>query len=144
MLTREQALKAIEGGRESQCLDGRDYSRLTDFFPVSDYKALGFSLKEGAEIPVIRDWTEEEIKKQLAKDVAFGFEKALNKRGISASFMYEVVKMWMWVLEDELQYSEDYAQYGLPFLKAVAVKYGLPNEIGEKAGNEYEYSSEAD
>ena len=44
------------------------------------------------------------ILKQLEEDVDFGFEKALNQRGLSAPAMYIVVRMWMWILEDDLQY----------------------------------------
>lgn len=75
--------------------------------------------------------------KALASDLEFAFEKALGQRGISASVMNDVIKMWMWVLDDEeLANCEEYAQYGLPLLKKVAVKYGLPNEIGDDYGNE--------
>jgi hypothetical protein len=81
---------------------------------------------------------------QLKKDVAFGFEKALNQRGISAGLMSEVVKMWNWILEEGLEnYDEDngYAQYGLPLFKATAVKYGFDNPIGDNNGDEDEYAS---
>jgi hypothetical protein len=80
--------------------------------------------------------------------LAFAFEKALNKRGISAGMMFHVVKMWMWVLdehEDLVNWPDDYyAQYGLPLFKAVALRYDLPNEIGDDEGDEFVYSSEAD
>lgn len=77
--------------------------------------------------------------------MAFGFEKALDKRGLSAEAMHEVVRMWLWILEDELYESaekaySDYVHYGLPQLKKVAVKYGFPNEIGDNYGNEAQYS----
>lgn len=90
-----------------------------------------------------KEWTEANIVAQMAQDVSFGFEKALNRRGISASLMYSVVKMWLAVLEDELAKSEDYAQYGLPLFKAVAVKYKLDNPIGDDRGDEFKYSAEA-
>jgi hypothetical protein len=144
MLTQEQIIEAIKAGRKSECFDGRDFSRLCNFFPVSEWPTLGFAPKDGAELSEPRPWTEEEIKKQLADDLAFAFEKALDKRGISAGVMNDVIKMWMWVLEDDLQHMEEYAQYGLPLLRDVAVKYGLPNEIGDDEGNEYKYSAEAD
>lgn len=38
--------------------------------------------------------------KQLEEDVRFGFEKALNQRGISASLMFECVMMWNYILEE--------------------------------------------
>ncbi len=142
MKTRVQILEAIQSGKQSECLDGRDFGRLTEFFPASDWEAFGFGLKEGAVQPEPKDLTEENVLAQLATDVAFGFEKALDQRGISASFMNEVVKMWMWVLDDPLQHHNDYAQYGLPLLKAVALKYNLSNPIGDDRGDEYKYASD--
>ena len=146
MLTRGKVLE-IAAAQGSQCLDGRDFNRLADFFPVSDWTALGLELKEDADltkIPAPKEWTQEAIVAQMATDVAFGFEKALNKRGISSSLMADVVKMWLWVLEDTEIDTEQYAQYGLPLFKAIAVKYGFPNEIGDDAGDEFKYSSDCD
>jgi hypothetical protein len=140
MLTQQQVLDTIKAGRNSDCLDGRDYARLTEFFPVSDWETLGFEPKEGIE-HTPRPWTRESVLEQLAKDIDFGFEKALNRRGISSELMYEVVKMWMWVLEDELEKFDQYAQYGLPLFKAVAVKYGFPNVIGDDRGYEGKYAT---
>lgn len=136
MLTQEQVLKAIEDNtREPRSLDSRELSRLALFVPISGWPRLAPP----------REWTESEVLKQLADDVEFGFEKALNRRGISASIMFEVVLMWMWVLEDPLQHREsDYAQYGLPLFKAVAAKYGFPNPIGDDTGSEHKYSTEGE
>lgn len=141
MKTREEVIDAIRAGRETQCLDGRDYARLTDFFPVDLWPVFGIRLKEGVIPPAVVDWTEENILRHLKEDVTFGFEKALNKRGISAGLMYEVVKTWLWVLDDDLQDHDDYPQYGLPLFKAVAVKYGFENPIGDDSGNENKYSA---
>jgi len=145
MKTRETILAAIKLGKGSQCLDGRDLSRLANFFPVSDWETMGLKLAEGAKAEDVKtvEFTEENVRAQLKKDVDFGFEKAINQRGISSGLMYEVVKMWMWVLDDELQnFSDDnYAQYGLPLFKAVAVKYGFENPIGDKNGDEEEFAS---
>ena len=77
----------------------------------------------------------------MKEDNDFGFEKALNKRGISSGLQYSSVKLWLWILEDELQNMEEYAQYGLPLFKAVALKYGFENKIGDDAGDETEYSA---
>lgn len=142
MLTQEQVLEAVTAGRTTRTLDRRDYRRLLDFFPPEQWEAFGYTLKEGADASKITPtpWTEENVKVHLAGDVAFGFEKALGKRGLSAGMMYNVVKMWMWVLEDDLQDMSAYAQYGLPLFKAVAVKYGFPNEIGDDEGNEDDYA----
>lgn len=144
MLTKEQVLRAIRDGRKkSECLDFRDFERLCEYFSPEVWHYFGFKLKEGAEPPsVIKEWTEENIKKDLEKDLAFAFRKALDKRGISSSLMYSVVKMWLWILEDPLQDFEEYAYYGLPLFKAVAVKYGFPNPIGDDTGSELKYSDE--
>ena len=45
----------------------------------------------------------------------------------------------MWVLEDPFQHFDEYAQYGLPLYKAVALKYKLKNPIGKDYGNESKY-----
>jgi len=139
MLDRKQILEAIEAGKESQCLDGRDYSRLCIYFSVEDWGKLGFSLKEGEKPPKAKPLTKQNILKQLKSDLEFAFEKALNQRGISSSFMYEVIKMWMWILEDSLQHWDEYAQYGLPLYKATALKYEFNNPIGKDYGNEDKY-----
>jgi len=138
MLTKEQVLRAINRGKKSECMDSRDFYRLADYFEVLEWDKFGVGLKEGVETPEPKAWTEEEILSRLKSDVEFGFEKAIDKRGISASFMNEVVKMWLWILEDDLQHCNEYAQYGLPLLKKVAVKYNFDSPIGN--GDEDEYS----
>lgn len=137
MKTVEQILKY-----ESQCLDGRDLYRLFDFFTEEQLSSIGVELKEECKgthttIPLTR----ENVLEKLEGDVAFGFEKALDQRGISASFMYEVVKMWNWILEEGLENFDDYAQYGLSLFKATALKYGFNNPIGDDTGEESKYSS---
>lgn len=144
MKTKEAVLEAIKAGRKSECLDGRDYARLLPFLPIEEWIALDFSTDPGDETIVMRPWTEEEFVKQLTEDLAFAFEKSLDKRSISASFMHSTVKQWMWILDDPLEQMEEYAQYGLPFLKAVAVKYNLPNPIGDDKGDEFKYMSDSD
>ena len=137
MKTVEQLLKY-----DAQCLDGRDLYRLFDFFTEEQLNSIGVIFKEEYKgkhktIPLTR----ENVLNKLEGDVAFAFEKALDKRGISASFMYEVVKMWNWILEEGLETCDDYAQYGLPLFKTTAVKYGFDNPIGKNTGSEYKYSS---
>lgn len=144
MLTQAQVLDTVRQGREAACIDQRDYRRLSSFFPVWEWPAFGFTLIDGATPPEPEPWTQEAFLERLRGDVAFGFEKALHKRGISSSLQYDVVRMWLWVLDDPLQHFEGYAQYGLPLFKAVAVKYGWPNPIGEKVGDEFEFSADAD
>ncbi len=138
MKTREQILEGIKNGRKSNCIDGRDFSRLAMFFPIKDFDILGCELIEGAK-HTPKDLTYDNVISQLKEDVAFGFKKALGQRGISSELMYEVVKMWSWVLEDELIDFDSYTMYGLPLFKAVALKYGFNNPIGTDEGNEEKY-----
>ena len=146
MLTKEQVLEAIRNGRESRAIDGRDFARLADFFEVEHWDMLGLKLKEGAEPPTPKAWIRTAIVDQLREDVGFGFENALNKRGISASCMHGVVCMWLWILEEDLPETgpQYYAQYGLPLLKATARRFGFTDETVSDAGTEYKYSSEAE
>jgi hypothetical protein len=114
------------------------------FIPEDKLKDVGVTLKDefvGKHVPI--EYTRENVLAQLAKDVEFGFEKALNRRGISSSLMYSVVSMWNWILEEGLEDFDDYPQYGLPLFKATAVKYGFTNPIGDDTGAEYEYSEES-
>ena len=146
MLSREQILEQVKAGRKAQAMDGRDFNRLAEFFPPDQWDDFGVTLIEGADAPTLRELSRDNVLALLAKDVAFGFEKALGQRGLSASMMHDVVKMWMWVLEDDLYKqagdTDMYTQYGLPFLKAVALKYDLPNEIGDDEGDEGKYEME--
>lgn len=148
-----RALHDILSSYSSNCLDGRDMNRLYGFIDwntLQQYPALKEGIKEEylneekwmSEV-YEQEYTRENVLKQLERDVAFGFDKALDQRGISASLMYEVVKMWCWVLDDneELYNWNSYAYYGLPLFKAVAVYYGFPNEIGDDDGDEEKYNN---
>jgi len=130
--------------RGSKTLDGRDFNRLSPFIPDSDLAGFGMALNpDYVGTRTIKELTRENILAQLKDDVKFGFEKALDKRGLSAGAMFFVVSMWNWVLEEGLEnYDEDngYAQYGLPLFKATAIKYGFENPIGDDEGNEAKYA----
>jgi len=123
-------------------IDNRDAHRLADFTPEDKLPLLGVKLLEkniGTHVPIA--WNEENILAQLKKDVAFGFEKALDQRGLSAGMMYQVVGMWNEILENNLNKSdEDYSMYGLPRLKTTALHYGWENPIGEDEGSEESYN----
>lgn len=139
-------MKTLEQIRErgSHTLDGRDFARVVAFLPESELPKWGLELKPeyvGKHVPIA--FTRETVITQLGKDIEFGFEKALNKRGLSANCMHSVVKMWCWVLDDGVT-CPGYAQYGLPLLKAAALHYGFPNPIGDDRGDEFKYSSQGD
>src|SRR5882724_12667359 len=131
-------MKTLEQVKElykSNTMDGRDLNRLAQFIPFDMLPFCGIESQLGITkeewekdtLPFTRD----NVIAQLQKDVEFGFEKALNKRGISASFMNDVIVMWNWILEEGLEdYDREanYPQYGLPLLKATALKYGFDNQ----------------
>lgn len=136
-----KTLEQVKQHYKSDTLDGRDLHRLMQFIPENELYEFGLTLKEGyvgkhVHIP----FTKENILLQLEKDVAFGFKKALDQRGISASLMSEVVKMWNWILEEGLEDFDEYPMYGLPIFKATALKYGFSNPIRDDAGNENYYN----
>ena len=139
-----KTLEFIAQNYKSQCLDGRDINRLAQFLPFNVLSQFGLTPNDDWNNEEkwnahVKPFTRENVLKQLKEDVAFGFEKALGKRGISSSFMYEVVKMWNWVLEEGLENFDNYPKYGLPLFKATAVKYGFDNPIGDDDGDEEEY-----
>lgn len=139
MKTKEQVMQTYLKRELNDSLDGRFRARFSDFCTKDEIEQLGFEL-EGVEVITIKEWTEANVLAQLKKDVEFGFEKALDQRGLSASAMNGVILCWMWVLEDELQHFQGYTHYGLPLLKAVAVKYGFENRIGDDLGSENKYA----
>ena len=61
MLTKEQVIESIKNGRESECIDSRDYQSLAKYFPVEQWEIFGLKLKEGADAPIISEWTKEAI-----------------------------------------------------------------------------------
>lgn len=127
----------------STFFDDRFGSRLIQFLTEEEMAQIGFEFKDehkGKHEP--KEWTKENILEQLKEDVEFGFEKALDCRGISSSLMFDVVLKWNRVLEDGLEdwCEYEYAMYGLPLFKATAVKYGWDNPIGDDTGTEDYYS----
>ena len=153
-----RTLDEILSNYKSNCLDSRDSYRLWKFIPWNIAKNyLDFFKTVKDEYLNEESWnkeiykmpfTRDNIIEQLRTDVEFGFEKALNRRGISAGLMFEVVRMWNWILneDDELTNwpSERYAMYGLPLFKATAIKYGFPNMIGDDEGDESWYEEDVD
>lgn len=126
-------------------LDDRFGSRLAKFLTEEQLEKIGFKYDGDEPHPEPKEWTRENILEQLKSDVEFGFEKALDQRGISASLMFYVVLRWNQVLEEGLENypEENYAMYGLPLFKATAVKYGWENPIGDDNGTKSSTMSSA-
>lgn len=114
-------------------LDDRFGARLSQFLTQEQLEKIGFKWNSEEPYPEPKEWTRENILAQLKQDVEFGFEKALDRRGISASLMFYVVLHWNQVLEEGLEdYSEDnYPMYGLPLFKATAAGKILSETIVE-------------
>lgn len=110
-------------------LEDRFGKRFTDFLTEEQALEIGFALtddakKDGKVWHEPLAWTEENVLAQLHRDVNFGWEKACDKRSISASLMYEVVQAWCKLLENGLEGWTNYAMYGKPLFRAVAANYG--------------------
>lgn len=122
--------------------DDRFGARLEKFLTKEQLEKIGFKYDGDEPYPEPKEWTRENILEQLKSDVEFGFEKALDQRGISASLMFYVVLRWNQVLEEGLENypEENCAMYGLPLFKATAVKYGWENPIGDDNGDEEFYN----
>lgn len=89
----------------STFLEDRFGSRLCEFLTNDQALNIGFKFKDGyVNEPV--EWTKDNILKQLKSDIEFGWSKCVNKRGISAELMSEVVKSWCRVLENGLEETE--------------------------------------
>lgn len=122
-------------------LDDRFGSRLIQFLTEDQIKQIGFRLKEGVYHQPI-EFTEENILKQLKRDVEFGWEKCLDHRGISSGLMADVVVSWCKVLENKFKNlnteNEDYGYYGNRIFKLVNDYY----DFGIISEEEYEISWE--
>ena len=141
MKTLEQLIKDYK----DSTLDGRQSYRFAQFLTFDKLTKFGLEPEDGVTEEEwnknVKPFTRENVLAQLEEDVAFGFEKALDKRGISSWMMFECVKFWNNILEEGLENWSDsnYAMYGLPLFKATAVKYGWDNPIGSDTGNENKY-----
>ena len=85
---------------KSDTLDGRDLSRLAVFMTKDQLTGAGLKLADPDKEWTTTPYTREKVIEFLTRDLDFAFEKALNKRGISAGMMFMVIKMWMWVLDE--------------------------------------------
>lgn len=113
--------------------------RLRQFLTVEQAKSIDWEVLKQYHNPI--EFTKQNVIKQLESDVAFGFKKALEKNLLISKLMFDVVKEWLFILEDPLKNFDDYSMYGLLLFKAVAVKYGFDDPIGENDGSEDKYGN---
>lgn len=122
-----EQLLTYPGGENCNFIDHRDKARLLDFLKSEDWPKLGFELKEGMTHQPVA-FTHENVMERLLKDLKFAESKAENERGISASLMFDVLKMWGWVLDDEEVWKwEEYDSYGWPLIRHMKAKYAKPS-----------------
>ena len=144
MLKLETALSLCLSSKYSNGIENRTLTRMICFLSAEQIEKLGFEFKndELREEHTPVEWTKENVLKQLEVDLDFAFEKALDKRGISANLMFYVVLFWNEVLESSLSNYDimNYAQYGLPLLKLTALEFDMKNKIGDDLGDEVKYA----
>ena len=107
---------------EDTFLDKRWTKRFLNFLPVEKWEEYGFKYT-GEEPFEVKEWTEENILKQLEDDVRFGYEKAVGERGISSELMAMVVNAWCKVLENGLDLNGDDGWYHMRQFTKVAEHY---------------------
>ena len=114
----------IDEFEEDNFFDSRWTKRFLDFIPVSEWEEYGFKYNGNPDELVVKEWTEENILAQLKSDVEFGYEKAMDERGISSELMAMVVNAWCKVLENDLNLDGDDGWYHVNQFTTVAEHYG--------------------
>lgn len=130
MKSLEYVKKHISEFEENDFLDARWTKRFLDFIPISEWEKYGFRYTGNRDDIRTKEWTEENILAQLKEDVEFGYEKAINGRGISSELMAMVVNAWCKVLENDLNLDGDDGWYHVKQFTTVAKHYGweLPDD----------------
>ena len=126
MKTLEEVKKFLEG-------DWKKIFPSDEFFgwireSVSDFYPDIYKLEHKNKCPTL---TKKNVIKAMRDYVSFAWEKANDKRGISANRSIDHFKGWLWLLGDEegIEYLKaNYAPYGKPGLAYVCKKYGFKNE----------------
>lgn len=113
----------IDEFEKDDFVDRRFTRRFLQFIPTDEWETYGFRYT-GTEPYVPKEWTKENILAQLREDVEFGYEKAINERGISSELMAMVVEAWCNVLENGLDLDGDDGWYHIRQFITVAKHYG--------------------
>lgn len=124
MKTLEYVKTHIDEFEEDEILDRRFTKRLMDFLSTEEWDRFGYAYT-GTEPFVPTEWTEENVLAQLKRDTEFGYEKAINERGISSGLMCFVVRAWCRVLENGLALPDsETGYYSINQFTTVAEHYG--------------------
>lgn len=91
-------------------VEDRFGKRFCEFLTIDQIDQIGFTTTNLNHKP--KEWTYNNVLKQLKEDAEFGLEKAQDQRGISSSLMYDVCVSWCKIIEKE-DLILDYASYGI-------------------------------
>lgn len=86
----------------------------------------------GTEEKSFDEWKRELCKEHVENCIKtymaeYGWDKAQNHRGLSASRTVEKMRHWLWLLDDDKKINWDnYKNYGCPILKQICELYNLP------------------
>lgn len=72
--------------------------------------------------------TEENVIKEMQEYIGFAFQKARDRRGISAERSIWKFRQWLWALDDTEITDFSYEDYGISLLTRIAEKYKLKVE----------------
>ena len=123
MINTDYIKEHIDEFEEDHFIDRRFTKRFINFLPTSEWNKFGFEYISDEEF-IPTDWTEENIIAQLKEDTEFGYEKAINGRGISSELMAMVVNTWCKILENGLNLDGDDGWYHIKQFTTVAKHYG--------------------
>jgi len=108
-------------------LDHRDINRLLAYLTLEEAQDTfdAFEDKTIQDWGDVKPWDIQVIKEHIESSLEFAFEKAFNQRGISSSLMHGVMRMWMWVIQDNDLADGDsgYSDYGLAYLYRIRDKH---------------------
>jgi len=99
---------------------------LIEFLPPEHAKPF---LKEDANVEdFVKEYTKENVIKEIKNYLPFAYDKAEGARGLSSGRSIMHFCHWLWLLEDHelLAFVEDddnYPMYGFPMLQKIAEKY---------------------
>jgi len=111
-----------------------DLWKLCMYIKSKDLQLFGFMLKENENCQkwdkkVEKKWKRKNFIKELKKELGYAFDKMNKKEGLAVALIIELIKMWLWILDDDLWKNEEFEPYGLPFLEKVALKYKFNKEV---------------
>jgi hypothetical protein len=124
--------EAIEAVNKNKFFNQPDIAwRLYEFIPRELHnEILESTLRFSFSYMIKRDWVRDEILHSLKLDLIEGFKSSIRLYSLASSINYWVVRFWLFVLKDDEFDNLNYTDYGLPFFKAVAEKYGFPMPEG--------------